>query len=213
MRPLAFVLGLCLALSGLNTRGELTPYVASLQDAPMRAVYEGVKGAVHQVILPEAKSSCTAVARSASVLMFAEHCLRDVMPTVAWLDPAGGVEQLEVERVAFDGFDHVLIRFKGQPFTQWAQMATERPTQGDWVFLYGAPGRFGDLLRFGNFAGQEGNYIIYDLRTDRGDSGGAIFNAKGEVLDIVYGAPNEFMAMTLCLPIAFGRSQEAWVGL
>lgn len=217
MRPLAFVLGFSLALSGLNVRSEPTPYVAIVQNASLQEVAESEKGAVHQIVTPEAGTSCTGVARSASVVMYAEHCLRGVVPTVLQIDHS---YQVEIDHIARDGNDHVLMSVKGAPFKQWASMATERPKQGDWVFIYGAPGRFGDLLRFGTYAGHETSYweigddwIVYDLRTDHGDSGGAIFNGRGEVVDMVYGSPLEMQWLTLCFPIAFTRAQELWVGL
>lgn len=126
--------------------------------------------------------TCSGFARKAQVIQTAGHCLSDATKQLT----ANG-QVCNVRLIVKDKTDHALVRVSGCRFTKFARMG-RTPKQGDQVFVWGNPGMFKDLLRFGSIAGyqydegQNALTTLVDINGFFGDSGAAIFNRRGQVV-------------------------------
>lgn len=92
-----------------------------------------------------------------------------------------------------DGRDHTIF-IVDLKFDTVAELAADAPTKGDDVWIDGNPAGLPMLVRRGTYAGSinvsQNPFMVvmgnlYDINGFFGDSGAAIFNAKGEVIDTV----------------------------
>lgn len=92
-----------------------------------------------------------------------------------------------------DGRDHTIYIVDMQ-FKVWAKIAKDASTKGDDIWVCGNPAGLPMLVRRGTYSGSinvSGNPFmilianLYDINGFFGDSGAAIFNANGEIVDTV----------------------------
>lgn len=118
----------------------------------------------------------------------------------------------EVVKAVEDGNDHQFLIVKDCTFKVWVKFGP-KPIVGETVFVYGDPEGFTGLLRFGTVAGFfGGGATVFDLTAGHGDSGGAIFNVRGQVIGMVsWGRP----PLRVCVSPAFKwtKAQLESVGL
>ena len=157
-------------------------------------VYEAAAKTTHHIWMNTFldRASCSATAIGPHALLTASHCEE---PTDKVLVDGDETRVLGILR---DDKDHSILLVE-QHFTRYASFATEKPKQGDDVFIFGNPaGKLG-IFRKGYVAGfdkQATNFleeafgggedeIYYDFNGWMGDSGGAIFDATGKIQAVV----------------------------
>jgi hypothetical protein len=131
---------------------------------------------------------CSATAIGPHALLTASHC---ELPTD---DIAVDGQPATIFGILRDGADHS-IYYVDSTFPQWATFADELPSIADRVFLFGNPGSDEDIYREGYVAAiktgeltpfsDSQTAIYFDLNGFFGDSGAAVFNAKGEIVGII----------------------------
>lgn len=148
---------------------------------------------------------CSATAVGEYTLLTAAHCFRQGAGEV---NVSGRKAGFVI--VASDEKDHVLVRVTARQ-AHIAQRGMAR--QGDVVFVHGNPGGLADVLRFGRVASvQPDGTLLVDANNYKGDSGGAIFNERGQIVGVVTGVSiREWFTLTVALPIAFTAAQWAEV--
>jgi hypothetical protein len=133
---------------------------------------------------------CSATAVGKHTLLTATHC--DSENNVVIID---GESTIIIEKV-FDHYDHELMIVKTE-FKHFARFSNEKARIGQHVWICGNPKGLPNIVREGTFAGSisetdpapgilNGVYDIYlyDLNSTNGDSGSAIFNSFGEIVDV-----------------------------
>lgn len=117
--------------------------------------------------------------------------------------------------VANDGNDHVIIRTV-EPIPGRVARIAHAPAVGEGVYLWGNPMTIQGMLRKGYLAGLmvvDGRTIyLFDLNGWHGDSGGAMFNDRGEVVAVVWAGFGESRGqldfkLIAAMPIKFTPSQ------
>jgi hypothetical protein len=135
-------------------------------------------------------SGCSATAIGPHTLLTASHCERpDDYLTV------DGVKNIPIVKVLRDGDDHSIIFLseKSIRFSDTAKFVNRPLNRGEWVFIWGNPGgsgfQFVGVLRVGRFVAQnifrERIVDVFDLASEHGDSGSAIFDINGNIVDVL----------------------------
>lgn len=152
-------------------------------------------------------SLCSGTIIGSHAILTATHCLQDDPRTVH----VSGKFAEVVDRID-DGNDHSILWVAAPLPHARAVIATQAPESGDEVRLYGNPGGLRDVLRRGLVVGfrtdAERPYILLDLNCFPGDSGGAIFNERGEVVTILLGLYNlqeggSYAKFSVAAPLVF----------
>jgi hypothetical protein len=130
------------------------------------------------------KCSGTAVGKHA--LLMATHC--EIKQDNKFLALDGTVVEIE-ERIR-DGADHTIVILKGIEFKNYARIVINYPFElGENVFIIGNPGNLDRVLRKGYFAATNYKSMVptrlYALDGYFSDSGSAVFNEKGEIVDMI----------------------------
>lgn len=129
-------------------------------------------------------SKCSATAIGPHALLTASHC---EAPTD--LLQISGVPAHIIQRVR-DEFDHTIL-LVDYTFPRFATVSLSDPLErGESVFVFGNPGRFTDIFRHGCVAGFESDddptaQVLFDLNGFHGDSGSAVFDEHGSVVDVI----------------------------
>lgn len=119
------------------------------------------------------------------------------------------------------------------PFVEWAD--SEQAQVGDWVMAIGNPFGFGGSVSVGIVSarnrdinsGNYDNYIQTDAAINSGNSGGPLFNLKGEVLGVNtaiitptggsvglgFSIPSNLAAQISDQLIQFGKARRGWFGV
>ena len=121
--------------------------------------------------------ACSGTAVGPNVLLTATHCL--AYPLVA----INGVPVVVVAQVD-DNEDHSLVTVD-ITFKQWATIAPNGPRVGQGIFIWGNPGSFRNLLRFGTVSGWQTGVLLLDIHGWPGDSGAGVFNDEGELVGVI----------------------------
>jgi S1-C subfamily serine protease len=142
-------------------------------------------GAKSMLFLEFNDGSCTGVKAGNHTLLTAAHCVAD-----ATLDQVNGLP-VDARVVVNDGCDHVLVH-TDRPLPGRIARIASMPPAGSEIYLWGNPLDLRGILRTGTVAGQntmdDGTvFNILNINTGPGDSGGAYFDAHGNVVGIVYG--------------------------
>lgn len=157
---------------------------------------------------------CTATAVGPHTLLTAEHCGVS-SPGRVLLD---GVPA-DVESITLDGRDHALVRVS-LTFKRWAGVG-DAPRRGDAVYLIGDPEGLRDVLRLGYYCGRADAHSpeasaksetdLYDIGAGHGDSGAAMFNARGRIIGVLTGGytPTADFRLIRVIPLAFTPEQWA----
>ena len=134
---------------------------------------------------------CSATAVGKHTLVTAAHC--DSITGVVLVDG----ELTVITDKIFDNYDHEFMVVK-TTFKHIARFANTKAKVGHNYWICGNPRGIPRILREGVFSGNfvvtdpvpgimDGLYNIhmYDMNTAAGDSGAAVFNSSGEIVDIV----------------------------
>lgn len=154
--------------------------------APPPALPSYAPGASSMLFLRMEGGTCTGVIVGRHTLLTATHC-------IALGGALKQVNDMDVDAtiIANDGHDHVLIRVNRVLKGRVAKI-TKLPPVGARVYLWGNPFDLRSVLRLGTVAGRymddhEGEFDLIDVNVGSGDSGGAYFDSRGNVVAIVYG--------------------------
>jgi hypothetical protein len=115
--------------------------------------------------------------------------------------------------VALDGNDHALLHVEAMPpGKRAAKIAKNFSKYGETVYFWGNPRydmveRF-DLLRTGRYVGGWPK-VTFDMHTGPGDSGGAYYNSRHEVVTINWGYSTMGPTMSFAYKLAFTPAQYA----
>lgn len=161
--------------------------------------------------------SGTPVARN--TILTAGHCVDKNQRALA----VDGVPTM-VREVILDGEnnDHALV-IVNLSFRDWARFG-KLPQIGDRLHIYGNPGGLPDLYREGEFTAylrDDGfTFYLFDMNIWHGDSGAALWNSRGEVVNTVTGYFYETNPITgaqwkiaIALPFAFTAAEWARAGI
>lgn len=161
--------------------------------------------------------SGTPVARN--TILTAGHCVSKDQRAMS----VDGVPTM-IREVILDGEnnDHALV-ITNMSYREWARFG-RLPTVGDRLHIYGNPGGLPDLYREGEFTEYlrvDGfTFYLFDMNIWHGDSGAAIWNDKGQVVNSVTGYFLERNIFTgaqwrigVALPFAFTAEEWARAGI
>jgi hypothetical protein len=152
-----------------------------------------VKGTSHVIAMDSpvtGPSGCSATAIGPHALLTASHCEKpDGFVTV------DGEKGVPIVKVIRDGDDHSILFLepKSVRFLYTARFVNRPLKVGEFVFIWGNPGdsgvQFVAILRTGKFEAQNifKNRItdVFDLACEHGDSGSAIFDINGNIVDVL----------------------------
>ena len=184
-------------LATLPTVGCTSEKVASATKPSVVSIESPVDG----------KPICTGVAIGKNLVWTKAHCM--VMPGLRYNGKSCTTDKI----VADDGFDNVLVA-TCQSYTKLAKAARRSAVVGESVYFWGYFGRLPALYRVGHVAGvidgleireQTGDVFVFDFQGTGGDSGGPVFNSRGEVLCTLKGGIMD--KLPYCVPHHFTKDQ------
>lgn len=129
-------------------------------------------------------------------LLTATHCVEGNNP-VAYTTTHKGERIANHGRiVANDGADHVLLLMDKPLIGRPAKIA-KTPPPGSMIYMWGNPSDYNFLLRVGyvagSFVGDDGTYYdVMAIDIWHGDSGGAMFDAQGNVVNVNHAYLNDY---------------------
>jgi hypothetical protein len=147
----------------------------------------------HRLEIPKILGTavCSGTAVGKHTILTAAHCNPDT--DVVVID---GTPSTITNRV-FDGYDHELITVTTS-FKHFSYFVPAKVKLGQEVWILGNPKGIPFMLRRGIFAGifkvsapvpgiMDGTYSMhmYDINSTNGDSGSAVFNKRGEIVDVL----------------------------
>lgn len=176
--------------------GEVAIAKTSTQPKPRPPLPAYRLGLESTVVVSMKFGNCTGVIVGEYTLLTASHCLDGAGEIVGVTTFANGrfLSYANTARVIVDdGNDHAMIQMNGRLYGRAAKMAS-MPAPGTPVYVYGHPSGLRYQLRIGYVIGQmQGgrphNKLFHTLGLDiwHGDSGGAIYDAQGNVVGMVSG--------------------------
>lgn len=158
--------------------------LSPLSHQDSRKIEERAHGAAYHIaqMVVSNRKICSATAVGPHALLTAAHC---ELPTDE-LYIEGQQEAVTIVNRIRDGADHTIYLIAGIEFPSYATITVKPELHiGDDVFLWGNPGDWQDILRRGYIAGEESGNIVYSFRADHGDSGAAIFDSHGDVIEVL----------------------------
>lgn len=197
---ISFVLSLSLAACAA------TPFPASAAEVDLAVRLEFIGGGI-----------CSGTPVGPNTILTAEHCVSKGMRGML-VDSDFTV----VTRVETDGNDHALV-VTAKRYSNWAKFG-RTPRVGDKLRIYGNPAGIEDMYREGLMVLDDGEGFdrtwFVDMNMWHGDSGAALFNARGQIAATVTGYIYETnprsgatWVMGLALPWAFTAQQWSDAGV
>ena len=136
---------------------------------------------------------CSATAIGPHALLTASHCEQ---PTDE-LAIQGVDKTATIVSKIRDGQDHTIYLLSGVTFDSYATVDTNHKFyQGEPVYMFGNPGELSDVYRTGYYAASHDPSTVLDqaplenlfeLPVWHGDSGAAVFDANGDIVEVVSG--------------------------
>lgn len=201
----AFALGTC----AIPSASDAASISAAAQPTPPDPTPAYMPGRESMVTVYMDHARCSGVVVGKHTVLTATHCFEGGGDIV-------GVDGMDVHGriVANDGHDHVLVVVdKELVGYRIAKVNLTMPPPGTDLYFWGSPGDLRTILRKGYVAGlwdaDDGtHFVCIEMHTWHGDSGGAFFNDKGEVVAILYGGymesnGRESWDITIVQPFAF----------
>ena len=158
--------------------------------------------------------TCTAVSVAPNVLLTATHCVAKLEGLLVDGKPT------KLRLLSSDGNDHSLI-FTSRAFRTYARISADSPPRTR-VYSFGfAAGNPYVLYREGYNVGKVPNpqgvvYDMWDIEGYKGDSGGALWNSRGEVVAtfaIIYFSNDSHYRLIGTLPYNFTEEQIRGAGI
>lgn len=147
-------------------------------------VREDVTRVVHQMTDEATKSSCSVVMIAPQEALTARHCMKMEAPVVT----IDGVQYPVTFAYGNPALDLALLIIPNAP-CPCAKPSVNPIKEGDNVSLVGFPYGIGKVVTYGEFQGRVMiagvEYAMITAPARPGNSGGGVFNAKGELLGIV----------------------------
>jgi hypothetical protein len=155
------------------------------------AAVRKVEGSSHVIYMESpvaGQSGCSATSIGPHVLLTASHCEE---PTgTLTIDGKSGVKILKIYR---DENDHSILFLDGVKFDYVSKVTPRKLRDKEFVFIWGNPGgsgvQFVKDLRVGKFLTQnvfKGRLVdVFELDSQHGDSGSAIFDINGNIVDVL----------------------------
>lgn len=176
--------------------GEVAIAKTSTQPKPRPPLPAYRLGLESTVVVEMKQGHCTGVIVGDYTLLTATHCITDGNEIVGVTTFANGRflnYRNSAKLIVDDGNDHAMIQMSGRLYGRVAKMAS-MPSPGTPVYVYGHPSGLRYQLRTGYVMGQmesEPPYrkLFHTIALDiwHGDSGGAIYDANGNVVGLVSG--------------------------
>jgi hypothetical protein len=180
MRILAFCLGLTLAAAGCVS----SPQTVEARVKPHTALVELMSG-----------GHCSGTRAGPHLVLIATHCVDD-NPGAVIVD---GVPTNVTAR-GFAGEDWAWIAVD-LTFESWAPLGP-LPKVGDEVFFFGNVSILRGALRRGYVSAIQDGWLVVDINAGKGDSGAAVFNAKGQIIGVISGGhAYDRFTITLVQPV------------
>jgi hypothetical protein len=156
-------------------------------------VIDKVKATSHVIAMDSpvtGPGGCSATSIGPHALLTASHCERpDGFVTV------DGEKNIPIVKVLRDGDDHSILFLdtKAVRFPYTAKFVYRPLRTGEFVFIWGNPGdtgvQFVSVLRTGKYVAEnvfKGRITdVFDLAAQHGDSGSAIFDINGNIVDVL----------------------------
>lgn len=151
--------------------------------------------ASHYLLVRESRRNvgvCTGTAIGPHAIMTATHCTESGDITHVAIDYT--VEDHQVVRVVNDGRDHAILFISGSPLRNTVTVSEVAPVLDEVVTIYGVGGgAYPPVPKYGRTVSCEDPSDVdadagvqcFSLPSIPGDSGSAIYNAKGEIVSIV----------------------------
>lgn len=150
--------------------------LSSTDAAPPKGI-ESTHSSVQVTVFGGGHCSPTAIGRKA--ILTASHC--ELPTNEIRIDGHRAVITATIR----DKFDHTVYILDGVEFQKWAKFAHRKPVLGEKVHIFGRPGGWPMVFRSGEVANVDTEVDMYGLVSFPGDSGSAIFNEDGEILDVL----------------------------
>lgn len=151
-----------------------------------------VKGTSHVIYMTSpvaGPAGCSATSIGPHALLTASHCEKPDDYVVV------DGKRIRIVKYLRDGNDHTifLLSEKDIQFSDTAKVTPRQLHKGEFVFIWGNPGdtgvQFVGDLRIGKYVTQnvfDGIIVdVFDLPAQHGDSGSAIFDSNGNVVDVL----------------------------
>jgi hypothetical protein len=185
---------------------------------PKSHVYTTERLTQHAIWMKDDKNHtlglCTGTAVGQHAILLATHCLEDT-PDAITIDLA--TETHEIVATAGDGCDHTILLIDGTPLYFIENVKTAEAVIGETVTIYGVGGeKYPPVPKYGKVTdcedpsdmdAQAGQFCA-SIHAIPGDSGSAVFNAKGEILGLItYSDEDTYPTSTRDYALGFTQKQ------
>jgi Trypsin-like peptidase domain len=215
-------LTLCVLLCLLTTACHASKARPEVIDAHKATV------AIAQKVV-NSSNECSATVIGPQAILTAGHCElpSDELYVQGEFEPV----QVHIKERLRDGLDHTIYLIEGTTFTHFAKVKQNDLQITEDVFMIGNPGPFNDFFRKGYFSGVQDEQatladvfsgkpskpptLLFDMHVFHGDSGAAIFNSDGVVVEVLSGTfvtdktddPDYVFSLAYAYPMNFTEEQ------
>jgi hypothetical protein len=185
-----------LSLSILSFALFGTPSLPHFKHTVVKAAVTHEQKASHKIVFlktnGDVAGSCTSTAIGPHAVLTAEHCNEGLRSKTVQFDLS--LENDDILAVVRDGRDHVIYLLDGAPFKNIEEVKSAPSLLGETVTVYGNDlGSYPATTHYGKAVDcqdpsdldEDAGERCYTLQIQRGDSGAAIYNTKGQVVGLL----------------------------